>query len=631
MSGGTAIGRLPLNVNASGGTLYVATPAEIAAFPATASGTSPAPLGTLSGFYTEYIPGVPSESRQLGAIGIGGGSSLLAVMNWRSGLNDFGCSIDVYSPDATGNAAAPQNEPYCNASSSSGITGDAFGRIDYIGTPYNGSTVAIQRIRPNGSWFVRTNLGAPGGASFAEDASGNVYVSERTPPHIAEFPFVPLTTVSTPTRSAALTGTPGPVAVAQDGTVFVATSIAGSGDYVYAYPLHGAKRTIGPFTMSVGALAFDNATCELFVGLSATKGKGPIHNRVKVFAETANGASNTQLRSIDNPIPFDPLDPNNIVGLAILAAPPAEELYVGTYNTVQAFPIDATGTPSPTRTITGLGGTPNGNPRVGPIAVSTTGALAALETGTGGGADYDLVVVKPFDSGAANVMTSDRLQPGTPSSVFFDIGVSQGGDSGGGVDTLANGAVQSYPLVPQQNSGAVAGTRFTVPAGAAATSDADGNIYVAYRNNGGGIAVYAPYAQSLPGYPVAPVKGLTFSGVSPYVAQGIESIAVARDGTVYVSATVSYTPQQGASSGVLAFAPSSFTASSSPASPSRTLLVGNRQGASIAVDRAGELFVSELYGVMVYAPTANGNDPPIRSMYLNGSSANIVDSIAVGP
>jgi hypothetical protein len=286
------------------GTLYVASPDEVEAFPLNANGPV-APQRSLTGFYAA-TGGSGSEHVSLSSIATLGDGTLVAGSTDYDFGEDVNCSFSLYAPTATSKSQTSSSRQCGDSTGDPEILGSmatrSDGSIDYLMT-YSG---AVSSTLPDGSLVNRV---APGthSVSMAEDASGTVYLSRGTPNRVDVYRGA-LTFGSTPSASLPVPGT-GPLAVAPDGTVYLAYATTAS--YVLAIGTNGAQRTIGPLPNSVGALAVDRIG-ELYVAQNG----GTKVDVVDVFAANANGAA-TPLRELVAPIPANAPVESSIWSIAI--------------------------------------------------------------------------------------------------------------------------------------------------------------------------------------------------------------------------------------------------------------------------------------------------------------------------
>lgn len=305
---------------AGGPTLYVAGPDRVAAFALGASGYA-TPQRTITGFY-EAPPGVEHYvSNRLAAIGTGADGTLYTIVDTRSGHDVFDCRIEVFGPTADG--YTPARTPYCDGSVPVAIVGRPSGAIDFLSGQYE-TNDQVARVQANGARMVRATL--PGMIThfgMAEDAAANAYVTAINPYRVDEYTTTGFALTPAPVRSFAMRAWPGAIALAPDGTMYVAISIPNAAyvaftNFVEAIPPGGTSvaREIGPFPNRIGALAVDGAG-ELFVGIN-----GPDSvTKVKVFAPNATGSA-TPLRVLQNPLP--PTGPGGTDGAAIVGLAVAE-------------------------------------------------------------------------------------------------------------------------------------------------------------------------------------------------------------------------------------------------------------------------------------------------------------------
>ncbi len=324
--GADSAGRSAAATSGTVPTLYVAGPDRIVAFAPTASGYA-APQRSITGSALYAAPTAPGADpyirHAVAGIGTGLGGMLDAIVNEQDGTNAFSCTILVYGPAASGDAS-PQQTPACSGSRPHAVVGRPSGAIDYLDTtstgyPSGGDQVA--RVQANGNALVRGTLTGSALTHFglAEDAAANAYVSGSNPNRVDEYATSGAGLTSAPVQSFALRANPGAVAVAPDGTVYVAIAVPNSDNpnvftgFVEAFVPGGtsAAREIGPFPNQVAALAVDSAG-ELFVGINAPDNV----TKVKVYAANANGSA-TPLRVLQNPLPANAAAGATIVGLAL--------------------------------------------------------------------------------------------------------------------------------------------------------------------------------------------------------------------------------------------------------------------------------------------------------------------------
>lgn len=269
------------------GTLYVASANGVKAFPLNANGPA-APQRSLDGFYEQTAPG--GEHFQLKQIATLGDGTLVAGITDYGFEEDVACSFSLYAPAATSMSQSSQRPCY-NGPQSPGVLYSVVtrsdGSIDYL--IYGGE---VDSTRADGSYFTRLAVGTSS-AAMAEDANGDLYLSRSSPNRIDVYRgglvFGP-----TPSASIPLPGGPGQLAVAPDGTLYVAYYT--SAGYVAAFAPSGQTRTIGPLANGVSALAVDRIG-ELYVAENG----GAKLDVVDVFAANANGAA-APLRELATPI-----------------------------------------------------------------------------------------------------------------------------------------------------------------------------------------------------------------------------------------------------------------------------------------------------------------------------------------
>ncbi len=598
------------------GTVWVSTSQQLSAYDAGAS-------GSVSPRFTLPFPLLPTYSTIANIAANAAGNQLAIGVSQGLSPSTNNCYAKVYA--VSGNSASYSSTPAGSASGKCAATA-YFGATLLMLTdnPYNSANGQLT-VLGNFDWYT-----LPYAVSLATDAAQAFVVTG--PQQVSVFSTTAQLNrrgISPPTSppDRIITfpaGTLGAIAVAPDGTLYAKRSVfTGSSltpeEYIdQVRPGESAPctcHTLGPFPHYDIAAMTTNSFGELYVAMNADNNTA---TTVRVYAPGMSGKPEP-LRTLVNPNGGAALS-----GIAITTGaappppppPPAEEIYVGNYNAVEAYPIGANGNAVPMRTITGLGNTPNLAPQLGPIAVDSYGTLALVELGTTSLNSYDLLTTAPGASGPVEAVTAVRSETGLPRSVTFE---------GTRPAVLVNGQLDMFPPAPAIQTGVAPSSALNVPNGIAATTDAAGNIYVARSDagSGGGIDVYAPGASGS----AAPVKSLTYSGVSSLTADTAQAIAVAPDGTVYVEAELTYN-RTDATFGVLAFSASSF---GTAAAPVRTITIGSN-AAGLAVDRAGEIFVGFGWQVSVYAPGASGNAAPVRVIMAPGTTTQYrVESLAIGP
>jgi hypothetical protein len=288
-------------------------------------------------------------------------------------------------------------------------------------------------------------------------------------------------------------------------------------------------------------------------------------------------------------------------------------LYVGTVGEVDAFPAGANGPTAPQRRITGFF-----RPRVRPDPTSSQAVAIGV------GADRVLYVVKVTDGqGSGGSECALIAESPTANGTAGVLSTVACGVHGSGV-TAPSGEVDVLTTLDTRTTG-TAVQRFVngsptshIPVtglGNAIASGPTGNLFVAHdpgdaptNGNMGRIDEYAPGASS----GAAPVRTIGAPSGAFFGA-----LAVAPNATLYAVYIVPNYSTGRSTETIYAFAPGSTT-------PSRALgPFTNDLIAGIAVDRAGELYVGSndccRYSgsrsrVDVYAPNANGNATPLRTL-----------------
>jgi hypothetical protein len=285
------------------GTLYVASPNEVEAFPLNANGPE-ASQRSLTGFYEQTGPSGAHWTLS-GIATLSDGMLVVGSTDYIFG-EDVGCGLSLYVATATSQSQSSSTMECGDLTGDPAILGSVAtrsdGSIDYLMT-YSGE---VNSTLPNGSIVTRVPPGTHS-VSMAEDASGSVYLSRGSPNRVDVYRGA-LTFGSTPSASLPAPGS-GPLAVGPDGTVYVA--YATSASYVLAIGTNGAQRTIGPLANPVYALAVDRVG-ELYVAQNG----GTKVDVVDVFAANANGAA-APLRELVTPIPANTPNGGLILSIAI--------------------------------------------------------------------------------------------------------------------------------------------------------------------------------------------------------------------------------------------------------------------------------------------------------------------------
>lgn len=289
------------------GPLFVAGLNQIVAFPIGALGTASAKTVVEFGVAQDANPPWTAIS----AIGSGPPGSVIIGSETFStegegGTSSYACTLALYSS----NAPASSNwlgSPKCSGDLyPSAIYGRSNGDIDYLAQPYSGQNQIIRIRASDGTSIVRLTA-APGDtfSAFTEDATGDIYVIDG--PAVKEYGGASDIASAAPVRTVPLGFSASKLAVAYDGTIYVAPTSAGA---VEALTPTGTTRTVGPFAgKSIGAIATDSAG-GLYVGLN---GGG---TEVDVFA--ANATGNSPVHVISNPITGFPANAiAQIAGIAL--------------------------------------------------------------------------------------------------------------------------------------------------------------------------------------------------------------------------------------------------------------------------------------------------------------------------
>jgi len=272
------------------GPLFVAGINQVVAFPIGAQGAA-APSASVGGF------GSPADANppwtRVTALGGGpAGSVIIGSETFTAGgdggpPNSYACHLMVYAPNALASST-----PACSGDLyPSAVYGRANGDIDYLAQPYSGQNQIIRIRASDGTSIVR--LTAPTGETFSmftEDATGDIYIIDGST--VKEYGGASDVASAAPVRTVPLGFSASFLAVAYDGTIYVAPTSTGA---IEAVTPTGSTRTVGPFAGKfVGAIATDSAG-GLYVGLN-----GGGATEVDVF--TANAAGNSPVRVLSNPI-----------------------------------------------------------------------------------------------------------------------------------------------------------------------------------------------------------------------------------------------------------------------------------------------------------------------------------------
>jgi len=293
------------------GTLYVANASMVEAFPLGATDPAPPSL-SLTGFFDAGPGGKVNAS--IGAIGAGPGQTVVVGTNVYPSPSVVGCRFAEYATTATSSSdfrssVACPNPPEQTsiAITARSIVENANGAIDYVSFDDK-----VYRLPPNGAWVVRLQAtGASDVFGMTEDSAGNIYLARGSPNRVEVYQGTADIAAPATFRTVALPGsTDGPIAVASDGTIYVAYFTTST--YVAAIDTSGRTlRTIGPLVGTAGGLAVD-AGGELYVALN----QATTIDFVQVYASNANGGV-APIRELTMPIPAGVKGGSAIVGLAV--------------------------------------------------------------------------------------------------------------------------------------------------------------------------------------------------------------------------------------------------------------------------------------------------------------------------
>jgi hypothetical protein len=292
-----------------------------------------------------------------------------------------------------------------------------------------------------------------------------------------------------------------------------------------------------------------------------------------------------------------------------VVAPPTGTLYVAGTSEVDAFPPAANGSTVPDRRITGFyhASTPpfhhNGS-GVGTIGTAADGTLYVLKNYQVGVMNFECDAI----SESATAGGSSGWLGTFPCVGVRGYGVAPG--LGGEIDVLVIG--YSSASTVQRFVGGRLTSSLTVPGSPPAfgglATDTSGNIFVssytATTTVSGEVLEYAAGAAD----GAAPIRTIAAPAGDAFGA-----IAVAADGTLYATLDVPNFATGAGTNSIYAY-PSGAT------SPSRTLGPFVTDAiAGLACNKGGELYVAFNSGaqgsrVDVYAPNANGNAMPVRTI-----------------
>jgi hypothetical protein len=306
-----AMARVPESTS-SCGTLYVAGLDEVDAYSLAAKGANVPHTTVLGGLYyrrTGPAPYFEVVWGEVAGISVGGNGTFDLLMNHDAG-GAPGCTLGTYRDFSL------VSNLRCPASAGLGVSGRPSGAVDVAtesgGVPGSG----IERDRTDGTFLVRLPLAARSDFFFAEDAAANVYVTATNPSRVEVYATDGAAVTASPVRTVPIPGTPGPIAVAPDGTIYVVSNVTGTGLHeVLAIPpgASAPSRTIGHSSATVSALAVDSSGL-LYAAITLADGHS---NKIKVFAADANGLAQP-LRVLLNPLPYSSKAQNaTIVSLAI--------------------------------------------------------------------------------------------------------------------------------------------------------------------------------------------------------------------------------------------------------------------------------------------------------------------------
>jgi hypothetical protein len=312
--------------------------------------------------------------------------------------------------------------------------------------------------------------------------------------------------------------TPGSLAVAPDGTLYVEDVRPGSVRvYAYARNSNGPApaREIGPFAdaatggSATGGITVD-ASGNLYVGFRTGS-----RASVGIFGPTANGQAMPARSLLLQP------DWGGFISSIAIGPAAVAPLYVAGPDRVDVFPLTANGTVPISRTITGFVA-PGSRSAVAGIATAADGTLdVVVNDGTPESPSCRGIVESPYASG------SDGAQGSFPCGAYQALAIARG--SGGEIVTLLHALGSPYVTVQRSLGGTVTG-QFTVNGIASSPSVAvapNGNIVVSARraglSNGSVVAVYSPSAAGNPAQPL----------FSYGVLGTVISLAFGPDGTLY--------------------------------------------------------------------------------------------------
>jgi hypothetical protein len=292
-----------------------------------------------------------------------------------------------------------------------------------------------------------------------------------------------------------------------------------------------------------------------------------------------------------------------------VVAPPTGTLYVAGGSEVDAFPAAANGSTVPDRRITGFyhASTPpfhHDGSGVGTLGTAPDGTLYVLRNYQVAYNDFECDAIAE----SATAVGSSPTLGGFPCDGGRGYGVAPG--LGGEIDILVLG-YSTASIVRRFVSGQLTSS-LTVPGSPPAfgglATDTSGNVFVS--SSTAGTATTTSSAQVLEYAAGAADGAAPIRTIQAPAGAYFEAIAVAADGTLYATLDV---PNSATGSSIYAFGPGAT-------SPSRTLgPFATDLIAGLACDRGGELYVAfnssgGASRVDVYAPNANGNAVPVRTI-----------------